>query len=118
MPIVPVRQRDCFRLMASNQIDGVGDELGRFGDATVGPAQVFAPGGAEYVGGGGRFAQPDFRRPVAAQLAGGQIAETDRSSFSRMTSDGSAQANLNVVGVWPEHQQVNGHVLPTLSQNV
>jgi hypothetical protein len=66
MSIVPIWQRDSFGLVATDQVDGVGNELRRFRNAAVGPSQILAPRRAEDCGSGFRFTQADLHGAVAA----------------------------------------------------
>src|SRR5690606_17995633 len=85
--------------------DGRGDQVGR--DAAVGPAEVDPPGDAEHFGGRLCFGKSLVRRAVAAEFTSRQVAEAHCVACRRMPCDGAAEANLDVVGVWAEGEDVN-----------
>src|SRR5262249_41620060 len=109
MSVVPVRNGDRARLTAPDQIDGRSDHVRRFGDAAVGPAEVLTPRGAEYACRFERFSAPLLARAVARQFAFGQIAEADGVSSGRVARDRAAEADLDVVGMRTENEQVQRH---------
>ena len=107
MPIVPVRQRDRARPALPHQPDDVGNLRVGADDAAVGPAQVDAPGGAEHLAGIFSFALALVGRAVRAQLAACQVAEPDAIAARRMDGHGSGQADLDVVGMRAEGEEVD-----------
>ena len=108
VPIVPVRQRHRARPALPDEPDDVGNLRVGADDAAVGPAQVDAPGGAEHLAGIFSFALALVGRAVRAQLAACQVAETDAIAARRMDGHGSGQADLDVVGMRAEGQEVDG----------
>ena len=108
MPIVPVRQRDRARPALPDEPDDVGDLRVGADDAAVGPSQVEAPGGAEHLAGIFGFALALVGRAVRAQLAARQVAEPDAIAARRMDGHGPGQADLDVVGMGAEDEEVYG----------
>ena len=108
VPIVPVRQRDSARPALPDEPDDIGNLRVGADDAAVGPTQVDAPGGAEHPAGIFSFPLALVGRAVRAQLAARQVAETGAIAARRMDGHGSGQADLDVVGVWAEGEEVYG----------
>ena len=108
VPIVPVRQRDSARPALPDEPDDVGNLRVGADDAAVGPTQVDAPGRAEHPAGIFSFPLALVGRAVRAQLAARQVAETGAIAARRMDGHGSGQADLDVVGVWAEGEEVYG----------
>src|SRR4029450_4754869 len=46
-------------------------------------------------------------RAVAPHFAGGEIAQPDAKSDSRVLRNGAASADLEIVGMWAKDEQVN-----------
>jgi hypothetical protein len=109
MPILAEGNRDRPWLVAANQLDGRSHEFRTLVDAAVGPAEVLAPGRAKQARGGFALAQALVRRAVRSELADREIAEPDRASLGRVPRDRAAEADLQVVRVRTEDQQVEGH---------
>ena len=95
--------------MTSNQVDGRPNDRRRFGDSAVGPSKIFAPRRSQHPRRRRRFCGAGVRRAVARQLSPREIAKADAVSRSRVTCDGAAQADFNVIRVRPEYQQINRH---------
>ena len=115
MAIVPVRDRDRARPMPPDDVDRRPDhrrcrrrcrrQASRGSRARARRARAR---------GGGRFRLPLFGRAVARQLASGQIAQPDAVARRRVTRDGAAKADFDVVGMRAEHQQIDRHGTSTL----
>ena len=71
------------------------------------------PHGAEHESGGFPLRQSLLDRAVAAHLAGGQIAQSHPDAVGCLARHGAAKANLDVVGMGTEDQQIYWHALPT-----
>ena len=95
--------------MTPDEGDGLIEMRGVFSDFAIGPAQVFAPGGAEHATRGLGLRQPLVHRAVAAHLAGGEIAQPDAQPARRMVGDGPAEADFQIVGMRSEHEEIDGH---------
>ena len=55
------------------------------------------------------LALPFVGRAVRAQLAGRQVAEPDRVPGRGVPRDRAAETDFEIVGMWAEHQQIDGH---------
>ena len=96
--------------MPADEIDGADRiESGDLGDAAVRPAEVLAPRGAEHARAASASARAFLGRAVAAELAGGEIAEADTPAFRGVPRDRAAEADFNVVRVRTKHNQVDSH---------
>jgi hypothetical protein len=109
MTVAPIGERQGARPMAPDEVDGVPHPLRRGRDRAVGPLEILAKGGAEHARRGGAFFHPSSRRAVAAQFARGQIAQADGIPLGGVPGDRAAEANLEIVGVRAEDEQVQRH---------
>ena len=109
MAVGPVRQRDRLRPMPANERDRLFELRRILADAPIGPPQVLAEPRAEHSASRFRFLEPDVRRAVAAHLAGGQIAQPDRQTERHVMRNRSAEADLEIVGMRTDRQEVNAH---------
>src|ERR1700704_4595272 len=109
MAIGPVRDADDARTVTADEGDGLNKVLRMFTDFSIGPAQVFAPGGTKDLARRFRFGQPLVHGPVAAHLAGGQIAQPDAQAERRMMSNRAAQADFEIVRMRAEDEKIDGH---------
>ena len=76
-------------------------------DPAIGPAQIHAPSRAQDSSRRLRFSQALVDGAVAAHFARGQIAQPDTVTECRVARDSAAGADLDVVGVGAENQQVD-----------
>src|SRR5687768_11273680 len=106
MPIVPVRNRHDAWAVLANENDGRANDLGRFGDAAIAPAEVFAPVGAEHASGCSCLGAPLVGCAVGRKLAGRQIAQADVVSAGRVACNGAAKSDLDVVGMRAEYEKI------------
>ena len=79
----------------------------RRADRAVGQSQVHAPRRAEHRARRLGLGEPFLDGPVAAHLAGRQIAEPDAMTERGVLGDDAADADLDVVGMRPDGQQIN-----------
>src|SRR6266850_2690740 len=107
--ILPERDRDRPGAMLTDEVDRRSDERRRFGDGAVGPFQILAKACAEHVPRGRRFCPALLDGAVARKLAFREIAQTDLMSCGGVTRDRAAQANLDIVGVRTEDEQIDRH---------
>ena len=110
MPILPVRHRDGAGTLPADDVDGRSHHVRRIGNRAVGPLQVFAPHRTEQVCGRIGLEPALLDGPIARQFAPRQIAQPHTMTGGCMPCDGAAKPDLDVVGMRPEHQQVNRHV--------
>jgi hypothetical protein len=73
----------------------------------VGRVQIDAPRRPEDDRRGLRLRQPLFDRTVAPHLPRREIAEPDAKAEIHMTRDSAAEADLDVVGMRPEDEQIH-----------
>ncbi len=64
----------------------------------------------------GGLASPAVGRAVAAELPGRQVTQADLLARGRLTRDRAAKADLQVVGVWSEDQQIHRHHAPGVAE--
>jgi hypothetical protein len=76
-------------------------------DLAVRPAQVLTPDGAKLRTRGVSLGEPLFDRSVRAQLPRRQIAEPDTETARDVTRNRAAGANLDVVGMRSEYEQID-----------
>jgi hypothetical protein len=81
-------------------------------DAAVGPSQVLARSRAKNAGSGVSLGPALFNRSVAGELAFGEIAQHHGGPLRRMARDSSAEADLDIVGMRAEHEQVDQNRSP------
>jgi hypothetical protein len=105
----PVGHGDGFRLRAPHQ-PGHGPQVLRArSDRTIGQPQIRAPRRAEHRARRLGLGEPLVHRAVAAHLSRREIAQADTRAEPRVLGDGAAHADIDVVGVRAEHQQVHRH---------
>ena len=87
-------------------------DVSRLGaDPAIGPAQVVPPYRAEHQPRSLCFSEPLLDRPVAAHLSRGEIAQADASALRAVARHRAAQADLEVVGMGAEDQEIDRHYL-------
>ncbi len=78
-------------------------------DGAIGPPQILSPGRTEDNACGFRFGEPFVGCSIRCHLAAREIAQTDLMTKRRMLGNYPTNANLDVVRMRPEHQQVGLH---------
>jgi hypothetical protein len=93
--------------MTADECDGL-LQVGRIlSDSTIGPVEVVAPDGVQHEARRFGLGNPLLDGAVAAQLAGRQIAQSDALSGCRVARDRARKADLDVVGVRSEGEQID-----------
>ena len=100
--------------MTAEEVNRRPNRTGRWGDVAVGPAQVLPPRRAEHAGRRGGFRAPLGDRAVTPHLPFGEIAEPDLEPFGDVPGDGAAETDFQVIGMWAENEQIDGHLLRIL----
>ena len=95
--------------MTADEGDSLSKVLRVFADFSIGPAQIFAPCGTENDARRFGFGQPLVNRPVAAHLAGSQIAQPDAQAERCMMGDRAAQPDFEIVRMRAEDEKIDGH---------
>ena len=108
MTVAPVRDGDRFRLAATNQSGDRARVIVARTERAIGQSKVDAPLGSEHLARGLRLREPLLHCAVAPHLAGREIAQTDTEAHARVLRDGPAGADLEIVGMRTENEQVNG----------
>src|SRR4051812_15175238 len=111
MAILPVRDGDRPRPVTPDGVDGRTHQRRRRRDIAVRPAEVFPDRRAEDRRGRGGFRLALGDGAVARELAGREVDEADRVAVRRVPGDGGAEADFDVVGMRPEDEEVDWHVL-------
>jgi hypothetical protein len=111
MPIVPVRYGDRAGPMPSKKRGSRSDELWVLRQTSIGPAKILAPAHAKQLRRIVGFAPPFIGRAIRAELAGAEIAQAHAVTLGDMLRDRCAHANLAVIGMGAEHDQIDrlGH---------
>ena len=108
MPVLPVRHRHSTRAGRADEPHHVEDLLIVAGDSAVGPLQVQPPGRAEHAARGFSFPFALLGRAIGAELATGEVAESDPKSERRVDRDCSAETDLEIVRMGPNTSRSTG----------
>ena len=111
VPILPVRQRDGPRPPPPDQLGRSQGVVVTLADSPIGQTEVLAPRRPEYDARGFCFGDPLPGCAVAAHLTAGQIAEPHAMAECRLLGEGPAQADLQIVGMRTESQQIQVHAV-------
>ncbi len=80
--------------------------IGRRADRAIGQAEVHTPGRTKHGARRLRFSQPFFHRSITAHLTRSQIAQPDTMTERGMLRHDPADADLDVIRVRADRQQV------------
>jgi hypothetical protein len=78
-------------------------------DGAIGPPEILSPGRTQDNACGFRFGEAFVGRSVRCHLAAREIAQADPMTKRRMLGNRPAKADLDVIRVRAEHQQVGLH---------
>ena len=92
----------------ADQLDDRPDLFGDIAQVPVGQPQVHPPVGAQHHARRLGLALALGGRAVAAHLAAREVAESHAQAFGDMMRDGRAHADLDVVGMGAEGEEVDG----------
>ena len=75
----------------------------------VRPPQVLAPRRAERGPRRFAFGQPLLDAAVGAHLASREVAQPDNVPERGMPRNGAAETDFEIIRMWTEHEQIDGH---------